>query len=247
MPFLFMVRKRCDEGRTLTALLDLNARGQRAKLPVEVMLTNFYIDHIKAVGARLDIAHLEYSQARFISDSLKPLRAAVGMGPVYDHGRPDRVIPILVVDPHGARDRALALDLVSIQINVCDAGDRFWRRGRQRRLAGGGNGHPHTQKARVEVIDPFDRNAQLIVPGPGHRSKHAVGNFSIAVDVEDGFWILADRAGPLGVDITLIGDPAADRVGLSDRVEHVVGRGIGQATNRTAEVYPNAAEMVEAL
>jgi hypothetical protein len=97
------------------------------------------------------------------------------------------------------------------------------------------------------VIDPFDRNAQLIVPGPGHRSKHAVGNFSIAVDVEDGFWILADRAGPLGVDITLIGDPAADRVGLSDRVEHVVGRGIGQATNRTAEVYPNAAEMVEAL
>ena len=53
-----------DEGPTVAALLDLNAVGQHAKLPIETMIKIYYIDHLKGVRPRLDIAHFKTGQAR---------------------------------------------------------------------------------------------------------------------------------------------------------------------------------------
>ena len=56
-------RRLPDEGPTVTALLDLNAGGQRAAFPVQGMLQVHYVDHLKAVRPRLDIGHLKAGHA----------------------------------------------------------------------------------------------------------------------------------------------------------------------------------------
>jgi len=53
-----------DKGPTVAALLYVNAGGQHAILPVEGMLTEHHIDHLKAVRPRLDVPHFEAGYAR---------------------------------------------------------------------------------------------------------------------------------------------------------------------------------------